>query len=314
MPLLAVGVLVLAGCLGSGKENTETGDDFVAPTAPDPDNDARTCAIGGVVTDDESRPLASARLRLIKTDENNPTEMTESARDGSFSFSFVEPYQYQVLAHRDGFNPASQVIQCSPGDNLDGLQFPLAPLPPPNVPHYESRTITDNIGCSAGTPAAGQTTPDYCAQYLPDGTTMHFAQSTAKRHKFAPEADQTVTGVVYELTWDASTALSENLKLIFPGLRSDNITTEFVGIRDGNSVKGPNALKVKAQTTELLQGLLSGVQEWEIRASESDLTEFQNDPLNDGSSKIVVLQSFTLWVSFFYNGEPVPADFTALGQ
>ncbi len=308
MWLLAV-LIPMSGCVGS--QGPDSADSDVLPTAPEPDNDQGTCALGGVVMDDEGKPLSLARVRIIHVDEEEPTGITESARDGSFSFSFIDPGVYQLLAHHGGYIATQELVECVEGKRVTGLDLYLPQAPPLNQPWPAYREFHDVIGCSVGLPVADYSVPDYCASSIPSTGTWHFAMSTTHDVEFEVEPrPDTLTGLSYELKWDPSYYKGgEHLVLFYPLLRADNVTVEASHEHTNRQITGPSPLWIRAESTNPDQALLApGVHSWEVLAASGNQTTFLNDPLGDSASGVLVYQEFWIYAGFFYNGYPIPEE------
>lgn len=188
-----IAVLLLAGCAGRASPAGDSG-------APDPE--AVLGSIGGIVFDDERRPVPQARLTLV---ERNREEQADSG--GRFVFLRLAPGEYTVRAAAAGFQPGSQQVALAAGENVI-LRIELLPLPAP-VAHFVVDqfaahhacmlyTLVYVTHCSAPYTIAyeslrGQGVDPGAYGLPPDPL------ENAYRHNFTVEANS--TGIVSELVW-----------------------------------------------------------------------------------------------------------------
>ncbi len=98
--LLAVG---LTGCIG--------GDDSDEPLQKErADVTADLGGVEGVVTDDAVQPVEGANVTLQELDRT-----TQTASDGSYAFSKIEPGAYTVVFRSDGFITAQETVTVQAG-------------------------------------------------------------------------------------------------------------------------------------------------------------------------------------------------------
>lgn len=84
-------VAVLAGCV-TGEAPPADASPQPSDVAPPGDFDDTTGAVRGLVTDPELQPIVRAQVALQGT-----AYATETAQDGSFSFSHVPPGDYPLI-------------------------------------------------------------------------------------------------------------------------------------------------------------------------------------------------------------------------
>ena len=110
---------LVAGCVTGGAPPAD-----VSPrpsnVAPPGDFDDMTGAVRGIVTDQELQPIVRAQVALQDTEFS-----TETAQDGSFSFSHVPPGDYPLIVGALGYRSASKIITVSAGQETAGLQLQL---------------------------------------------------------------------------------------------------------------------------------------------------------------------------------------------
>ncbi len=104
--VLAIVLLLPAfvGCLGGDEDSNE---DVVRQRA---EVTGELGGIEGVVTDPAIQPIEGATVLLVETNET-----VETAQDGSYAFSRVEPGTYTIQVRAEGFVPDEQTVQVRTG-------------------------------------------------------------------------------------------------------------------------------------------------------------------------------------------------------
>lgn len=298
-------LLVLSGC-GSKGGVVPPGETFIPLTAPPGSHDRKTCAIEGTVVDDEELPVPDAQVGLLAGTLNT----TRTAQDGRFAFSFVTPGIHHMAATKDGFETSAASVTCE-ADSVADVLIPLKPTPAPRRPHAAILTpMSGLVACAAGVPlAGGSAAADYCTRY-------GLSANGQSAFNVSLEND-TVTAFVIELAWTRTSGFgAEYLSLIYPAIPATKpvqYTSRGEHHPAGSRVAGPSPVAVKAETTDPTKAVLNGQRaSLEVRAYSSTHQEFLADPTNDKSSLLVTEQPFKVYAAIFYNGEPVPADFTML--
>ena len=121
--ILLVATLLLAGCAAKPGKSAD------AAASHDPTVDAGT--IGGLVVDDERRPIADARVVLVETDESTTTD-----GGGRFVFLDVPPGQYTLRSTAGGYENGQMQVALGPGEELV-LRLELRLIPSPKA-YYET--------------------------------------------------------------------------------------------------------------------------------------------------------------------------------
>jgi hypothetical protein len=152
--VLITAALVLSGC--AGKSDVKGGDGGVPPVAPSGQLSEDTCAIEGLVTDEEFNPLPGAQVGILDLGDKKTT----SAADGGFSFSFLEPGSYQLAATKPGYDPDVKRVTCEAGAKAT-TQLSLIRIPDPLVSYARIYPVEKgHIGCSVG--FLSFSTDDFC--------------------------------------------------------------------------------------------------------------------------------------------------------
>lgn len=318
---------ILAGCSASPSSKDPAGGSNALTTAEPPKHDEATCGIAGLVTDDEARPLAEAQVGLV----DEPTiPNVLSAIDGSFAFSYLPPKRYTILATHANYEPATGTVVCTPGETVERT-LQLTGVPDPNAGYFVIKEHRGRIGCAVGVP----TTYTYdscenqhycppplyaCAPVIPLGdlvggnSTPWFQRDT-----------QQITSLAFALQWSATSTLGgKYVALEYPQPPArENLTyttddRHLPNFPGGGraSIQGhsPVELRIEAPPGEAVYNETSPRSlRFEIRAAKSEFNDFTSNPMDDGSSRIMYHQEFAFQMAAFYNGRPIPADFTLLG-
>ncbi len=96
----------LAGCLGGSDAET---DGPIQKQRAQVTSDLG--GIEGTVTDEAIQPIEGVNVTLVETGET-----AESASDGSFAFSRIDPGTYTVAVRADGFISSQQLVTVEPND------------------------------------------------------------------------------------------------------------------------------------------------------------------------------------------------------
>lgn len=299
--------LLISGCLGGAGKST--GLDTTHAIAPPGAFDESTGAIEGLVTGDDLEPIAGAVASLGAGVPDFST-----ALDGHFSFSFLKPGDYDVRVTAVGFNPKVQTARVSVGQTAS-LIYRLDRAPNGGNPYASVIAPLERlIGCSVGLPIASNVqTTDYCKQY---GINPNANNSALPPY----DVGVPITGAVYEVAWKQTSTLGGSyLSFKFPIVTTKEYgttlgpTTKKTGVAD--TVRGKSPLQVTLSANRGVSDPLYTLGKtagflFDIRASGSTSGEFLASPMDDGSSKLVYDQKFTLYITLFYNGEPIPQGYT----
>jgi hypothetical protein len=299
--VLITAALVLSGC--AGKSDVKGGDGGVPPVAPSGQLSEDTCAIEGLVTDEEFNPLPGAQVGILDLGDKKTT----SAADGGFSFSFLEPGSYQLAATKPGYDPDVKRVTCEAGAKAT-TQLSLIRIPDPLVSYARIYPVEKgHIGCSVG--FLSFSTDDFCK-------TTGINPNGRNKMTYKPDPYQ-VTSMIMEVDWVPSgTFGGQFLSVIIPGWKAKNpevILGDGDSIRQ-NVVKGtpPIQLTVRSTLEDPLYHYVSesATMEFQIRAAGSN--QGAVDPTQDGSSKLVLSQDFNFYLGLYYLDEPLPDGFTLL--
>lgn len=120
--LVLVVVLLPAGCVGTRN---------AVPASPLEDAQAIPGSLGGIIVDDEERPVAQARLLLLEAGLE-----TESDAGGRFVFLNVPPGQYTLKIEARGHEPKQQKVEMEAATD-QVIRILVVRLPEP-VPYHET--------------------------------------------------------------------------------------------------------------------------------------------------------------------------------
>lgn len=292
----------LAGCAGKGKA-TVNGDLPASASKGIFDDD--TCAIEGYVSDDEENPVAGAQVGILGAED--PKHKTLTAADGSYSLSQVPPGSPSVAAIKPGYEGDVRVVQCEAGTSVT-TQFSLIKIPDPLTSYNRVYgPTTGRIACGVGFgPVAtnGQLEPCRLSGIDPD---------TRQQLNVKPDVAP-ITGAVYELEWTPTSGFgSQFLRMGYNQIFSKQFETHVTDekLHAGNIISGKSPIQVTFKT-------LDGSQPLYTFNAQSNMTfdvrpHTGESPTYDDASKVVIGQTFTLWVTLFYVGDPIPEGYTALG-
>lgn len=301
LALALVILVVVAGCSSKGDgEPQETGP---PATAPSGHFTANTGAIQGIVTDDAYDVLPEATVGLFGTNFT-----VDTALDGRYSFSDLLPGVYQVVVSKAGFHTDSRNAEVEAGRAIT-VDFKLEPLPQPTQPYSKIYGPFDGIiGCSFGF---------YSFQFQEQCKPVNpAANGTVYVY---PDSLVPITGAVFELAWKKTTTFGgDYLNLNYPGPLLDAgkyaYTTDDRNLT-GFNVRGRSPVDMKIEPIKpndpvYFYNVTRAT--FNVRAAGSTDQEILSNPTNDGSSKLLVDQKYTLYVSYFYLGKPIPDGYTAL--
>lgn len=297
-----LGLVLLSGCAQPPPARPLATD--VPLTPAEALSDEATCAVRGLLVDDEERPMANGSVSIVGAEMRT----TKSALDGAFSFSFVQPSPYRALAEMPGYETLVQSFLCVAGGTAN-LTLQVDPLPQPRMVVMAPQK--GRIGCAAGVPGVAGGGSDACDQFNLDA-------NAKSRIRFGIE-NASVTAAVYEVEWvpGAGAFAGHVLTMIYPGIRDGterNVTTPNSHAPSRRAVTGPSPLHVEIVSRNLTRSLYR-MEDWtnvtlEVRAGADNASQFVANPLDPGSLGLVYQQEFTAYAAFFYEGMAVPAGFT----
>lgn len=293
--------LWLAGC-GAAPAPESVGSSAAGP--PQVEFDEETGALEGLVLDEALASLEGADVML-----EAPGRETVTDAEGRFSFSYLRPGPYQVTAAKLGYQAATQTVVVTSGQ-ATSLQLQLYALPNPLTPYVRVHSPIDGlIACSVGW--MSWQTADACKDANPQAHSVH---------RIEPDSLVPITGAVYELVWMRSSAMgAQSLSLYYPvPIENTGTITTNARMLPGGLVRGPSPIEFRIEAIDPnlpINYYASGSQvKFEVRAAGSTTEDTLHDPMNDGSSKLVLDQRYTLYVTYFYNGAPIPEDYAARPQ
>jgi hypothetical protein len=303
--------LLLAGCVDAGATATTVGtatEEAPVASVERPLHDGETCAIDGLVLDEEHLPIPDAQVALVGGDIRN----TRSALDGSFAFSYLPPGAYQVGAAKKDYESIVLPLECRAGEMVPWV-ITLVPLPPPKVPYLLAFPPQPGfLACSVGLPGGGGLgSNDYCTQFNIDSNGRN-------RVRLAID-NGTTSAAIYELEWQPTGAFGgHHLSLTYPQVRAGvNWTLETTGRHYTNTrvVMGASVMSLRFSVEDPAVDTLYRVGEataltLDVRAASTSLGDFLSAPASDPSSRLVYQQPFTLHAAIFHNGAVPEPGFT----
>ncbi len=120
LALLLLATPLLAGCLGLGGDDAGSGDETVQKQQAEVGSE--TGGIQGVVTDTAVQPIEGANVTLLETDQT-----TQTATDGSYAFSNLDPGTYTIAVRAEGFISTSNETQLR-ANQVSQADFILSPV------------------------------------------------------------------------------------------------------------------------------------------------------------------------------------------
>ncbi len=211
LALTLAAALLFAGCLGIG------GDDEADSQDPELQSKARTTAdtggIQGVVTDPAIQPIDGATITLSQTGD-----ATQSAQDGSFAFSEVQPASYTMRIEADGFIGTEQEVTVRSGQ-VSTIDIIIAQKPSIE-PFSQAIEKAGFVECSvrAGVGFAACAVPNL----------LLGNNATNDKFLFDFPLESNPWQMVSEMSWDANQPLGSTLDLIIePNGISNDVRTEF---------------------------------------------------------------------------------------
>jgi len=264
--LLATG---LAGCSDNGSK-AGTDDPFDEPI----DTKSGTGAIRGIVVDPSVRPVEGATTELVGHDRSTKTDAA-----GRFTFVDLAPGSYFLKASRPGWTEVQQNVEVV-ADKEPPITKILLEEVPGTAPGAETLKVDGFVACTAGTPLNA---PD-CDATDSDRNPVFLAFDGA------PDWIQT------EIEWESTQPAGEEFYLMqavctcngsLPG--PDDRFNETNGATSGYMARaGPDYLRAQGAGTT---------------AREVAVYVSPGGPAN--GSGLVLNQEFTVYITFFYNMEPL---------
>lgn len=318
--------LLLAGCAAQNRAPVpEDADPEEAPTAPPAEHDDETCGIEGSVVDQDYLPIAGAQVDVLSAEKNFLT-----TADGRFGFSYLPAGRHQLVASLTGYDSATALIDCLPGDQVKEATLVLNALEKVEPPFFSTYHAKGRIGCSWGFLLESA---DLCKKGSFNANNPGLDPHANSTIAFSPDPRASaVTGAVYEVQWTRSQGFgSDFLRLTYflpniaayPIAKSYCPKTKDITAAQSDAISGPSVLCVRLNP-ENKDGSAyrpGGGGTWHpvtfrVLATENVL-ELTSSPSPNGwqdeNSKLIVGQDFDLYVTWFYNGARAPEGFTAIG-
>lgn len=283
--------IALAGCT-AGNEKAAPSGSLAAPTDPS------LLYVLGLVTDDESQPIAAASVGLRGTDLRATT-----GADGRFTLGPVEPGSYTLDVARFGFEPFARQVEVAADAPID-LTIQLVTMAEPVEVYYEVSSFTAFFECAVGTPAwVSACTYPYTAAYLTAqgaGVTPPVLPADLQRNEFrynftvGPQAVE----VISEASWEAGSAAAENLFILLSCAAYDPVLDDCDGPTYAQAT-GPSPLRAP----------------WKAQAVQ-DRPQWVMERVylpGDLEPSVALSQRVDLWNTIFFNGE-APEGFSILAQ
>lgn len=309
MAALCLVLVAFAGCANKGGAKTQTDDGVPAvPDAPTFDED--TCAIAGIVVDDEFTPIAGADVGILTTGAAKI-----SAQDGGFTFSDVQPGTYTLQATKARYGMDLAEVLCVAGEINENVQLTLPRIPDPLQPYMHMfPQQVGFIGCGIGFWSLAPET-DYCPEANSQMTFVYDPYPQEQGNATPP-----ITGVVVEVRWTPNGAFGgQYLQMNFPLVTAAEHETRMnpenhVAPATPTTISGSSPIQLTFESIDVKDPIYTFNQNanmtYKIRPGGG--APNAEDPLNDGSSKLIKSQSFEHYLALFYLGQDVPESFTML--
>lgn len=215
-------------------------------------------SVSGSVSRPDGTPIAAANVVL---DDGTNQTTTQTAGDGTFSFSAVLPGQYTVRASKTGFRGASKSISVGSSNDVTGISLVLAIIPvgydvsgkvldaTTTSPIPGATLRIDSIGAQVTTASDGT----FVIHLVPDGTYNLVAGATgyASQGLQLVVKGKAVSGLVISLA-----KKSEALTLRGT-VRIKNLSLPVVGAVV--TLKSSGSLDLTATTTQVGTYLIAGI-------------------------------------------------------
>ncbi len=206
LALLLLAAPVLTGCLGLGGDDSDGGDESVQKQQADVSS--QTGGIQGVVTDTAVQPVEGANVTLVEADET-----TQTASDGSYAFSNLDPGSYTITVRAEGFISTSNEtqVEANSAAQADFILSRVA-LQEAFMQQIEDSAFFEcgvGVGVNlsaAGGPSTGVTWAT-CATLNLEGNTTN--DDFSEDIEFEPP----LTDLVVEAQWDPSSPAAEHMWL-----------------------------------------------------------------------------------------------------
>jgi carboxypeptidase family protein len=209
--LIVLALLFLSGCTGKNLPANVGGSNLPSqPTAGAFDDD--TGAVEGTVLDEESSPIAGVDLLLMPGSVAGQT-----AANGGYSFSFLPPGQYALIAVKLGYKQGEMRVDVKAGETVTNPDLVLKQIPVAR-PHSQVLQYTGYLECrwaSFGSGLCGST--GICLSTCITTNDVAKLLWTRDKNEFLFQLqDDSWQEIVFETRWQASTvATSPKMSLLF---------------------------------------------------------------------------------------------------
>lgn len=271
--------LLLAGCAGNGDDGTAAGD-------PAPDFGT----IQGTVLDEEELPVSGAAVGVRS---GEATRSTTTAEDGTFSFSGLEPGDWQLSVQAAFFEDVTQTVQVQAAA-VEEVAIRLERVATETKDElFVEQTIENGfINLAYSFPwTSGQTLGGSLGQEMPNERS-HFP--------LPYDPNLNLTEVVLELVWEPGTAAT--------GTRLQIAVCDEPTVKDtyNNCFNVPDSPQWAVRT--------EGESPLVLRIPDLPVGEIQDFriAIGDGGGErppVTFQQSFELYISVCYGTQPCPPDY-----
>ncbi len=304
--------LLFSGCLSSDGPESSTATN----AGPEADYDAESCGLVGFVVDDARLPVEGARVSLAGQDL-----AAETLASGGYAFDNLPPGHYYVKAHQKGHDDAvtPEAVACEAGGEAEAPPLVLVST---GVTEDGFQTPVHRRGVvRCGGHVASTSLANTCNSF-----SVHLPAAPPNP---LPPADPTsvpvepgrVTAAVVELAWEPSVGLvgPQALRVQLPAIADHVAWTyetggQYQALHDEAnhtrtiSVSGASPLRLRLDVP--LEAAL-----WSPQPSAEPHMYFVRDFIPDTpvpNAALLVDQRFDLYVTYFYNDQPAPPDYTML--
>lgn len=298
---------LLAGCFGTGGKpplalKPATSDEVPATAPPAVLNEDSCAIVGRVLNKEDTLPLALASVELV-----GYARSAKTAADGGYSFSLLDPRTYTLKASTFGHFGAQAQVECRAGEEAHAADLLLEGWPQALLPHHETLNDEGILTCSVATGSSRVR----LAEVLPGAVGALTPCATNKaRLSVQPKTGVPITGMAIELRWEPTSSASQRLALKI-GEKPHENRTLWSSDDDYNPTTGTLSGLSPLNVTFRLNAS-AGSDLYTITPESHNLTYEVNPLPNTASdvpplvSVITVPQSFDLYVTVFYNNDPVP--------
>ncbi len=282
---LALALVALAGCSEEARQIAE--DDFSTEADENIVVTEDTGAIRGVVVDQAINPVAGANIVLVGTEL-----VAESAPDGSFAFSELDPGSYFMEISKIGYNSVQASTEVVAGVELPEVVKVLLEFDPEARPYASTENVAGNLRCGISVGVGTTGTGFGCSVIR--GT----EDLVEEYNGYVKEFERVPSFIQVEMVWESTQPAGKSLWL---GIRHCCDNHRLPG---GTSVsEGASPQKVFVNSTHFLDHADGSVLEdgIEISTFPSGLEDLAAVGVDFG---VILEQDFEYFTTEFYNFEP----------